>query len=103
MTNTLTGNFLNARESEDFGDFSAHDLVRHLPDIFETAGDLQAIVRLTTRNAGRTSLLVFEAKDGWEPLCAHLGVPVPSEPFPHVNDREEFQTHAQKGRELSGR
>jgi hypothetical protein len=41
-------------------------------------------------------LLVFEAKDGWEPLCAHLGVPVPDEPFPHVNDRAEFQTHAQR-------
>jgi hypothetical protein len=39
---------------------------------------------------------VFEAKDGWEPLCAHLGVPVPDEPFPHVNDRAEFQTHAQR-------
>lgn len=48
-------------------------------------------------------LLVFEASHGWEPLCAHLGVPVPDEPFPRVNDREEFQTHAQRGRELSGR
>ena len=48
-------------------------------------------------------LLVFEAKQGWEPLCAHLGVPAPDEKFPHVNDRQEFQTHAQKGRELSGR
>jgi Sulfotransferase domain len=47
-------------------------------------------------------LLVFEASQGWEPLCAHLGVAVPSEPFPRVNDREEFQKHAQKGRELSG-
>ena len=47
-------------------------------------------------------LLVFEAKQGWEPLCAHLGVPAPDEKFPHVNDRQEFQTHAQKGRELSG-
>lgn len=31
-------------------------------------------------------LLVFEVADGWEPLCAFLGVPVPDEPFPHVND-----------------
>jgi hypothetical protein len=31
-------------------------------------------------------LLVFEAKDGWEPLCAFLGVPVPVTPYPHVND-----------------
>jgi len=36
-------------------------------------------------------LLVFEAKDGWEPLCKFLGVPVPSEPFPRVNDTAEFK------------
>lgn len=39
--------------------------------------------------AGR--LLVFEVKEGWEPLCAFLGVPVPDEPFPHANDSEEFR------------
>ncbi len=48
-------------------------------------------------------LLVFEAKQGWEPLCAHLGVPVPAEPFPHVNDREEFKSHAAKAQELGER
>jgi hypothetical protein len=47
-------------------------------------------------------LLVFEAKDGWEPLCAHLGAPVPDRPFPHVNDRAEFQTHAQRA-QIMGR
>jgi len=31
-------------------------------------------------------LLVFEVSQGWEPLCRFLGVPVPDEPFPHVND-----------------
>jgi hypothetical protein len=36
-------------------------------------------------------LLVFEAKDGWEPLCKFLGVPVPNEPFPRVNDTAEFK------------
>ena len=36
-------------------------------------------------------LLVYEAGSGWEPLCAFLGVPVPDEPFPHVNTTEEFR------------
>ena len=36
-------------------------------------------------------LLVFQAKDGWQPLCAFLGVKVPDEPFPHVNDTAEMQ------------
>ena len=38
-------------------------------------------------------LLVFDVKEGWEPLCAFLGVPVPAdEPFPHVNDTAAFKT-----------
>ncbi|ORY06456.1 hypothetical protein K493DRAFT_203324 [Basidiobolus meristosporus CBS 931.73] len=36
-------------------------------------------------------LLVFEVKEGWEPLCKFLGKPVPDEPFPHVNDTAEMQ------------
>jgi hypothetical protein len=35
-------------------------------------------------------LLVYEVKQGWEPLCAFLGKPVPLEPFPRTNDRAEF-------------
>lgn len=35
-------------------------------------------------------LLVFQVKDGWEPLCKFLNVPVPDEPFPRTNNREEF-------------
>jgi hypothetical protein len=35
-------------------------------------------------------LLVWEVGDGWEPLCEFLEVAVPSEPLPHVNDRETF-------------
>jgi hypothetical protein len=35
-------------------------------------------------------LLLYQVKDGWEPLCAFLGVPVPAEPFPRTNDRIEF-------------
>ena len=35
-------------------------------------------------------LLVYEVKQGWEPLCAFLGVPIPGEPFPRTNNRSEF-------------
>lgn len=35
-------------------------------------------------------LLVYQVKDGWDPLCAFLGVPVPDSPFPRTNDRSEF-------------
>ena len=36
-------------------------------------------------------LLVFEVKQGWGPLCEFLGVPVPEEPFPNVNDTKSMQ------------
>lgn len=36
-------------------------------------------------------LLVYNVKEGWEPLCAFLEVPVPAgKPFPHDNDRANF-------------
>lgn len=35
-------------------------------------------------------LLVYEAGQGWEPLCAFLGVPVPEAPYPSENSRAEF-------------
>ncbi|MDP4503278.1 sulfotransferase family protein [Nonomuraea turcica] len=37
-------------------------------------------------------LLVFDVREGWEPLCAFLGVDVPAgEPFPHLNDAESMR------------
>lgn len=35
-------------------------------------------------------LLVFDVKQGWEPLCKFLGLPVPATPFPRSNDAQEF-------------
>jgi len=36
-------------------------------------------------------LLVHSLGDGWEPLCAHLGVPVPAQPYPSRNSASDFQ------------
>lgn len=35
-------------------------------------------------------LLVYSVTEGWEPLCSFLGVPVPAEPFPRLNDSDAF-------------
>jgi hypothetical protein len=35
-------------------------------------------------------LLVFDVRQGWEPLCAFLGKPVPDSPFPRTNSKDEF-------------
>ncbi len=36
-------------------------------------------------------LLVWDPRDGWEPLCDFLEVSVPSEPLPRVNDTASFK------------
>jgi hypothetical protein len=36
-------------------------------------------------------LLEWKPDNGWEPLCAALGLPVPSTAFPHKNSAREFR------------
>jgi len=42
----------------------------------------------------RSRLVEWQPGDGWQPLCMALGVPVPDEPFPHVNTTSEFRARA---------
>jgi hypothetical protein len=35
-------------------------------------------------------LLVWNVKDGWEPICQALGLPVPDDAFPHANKAGAF-------------
>ena len=35
-------------------------------------------------------LLIYEAGQGWEPLCGFLGVAIPDAPYPSENSRAEF-------------
>jgi hypothetical protein len=36
-------------------------------------------------------LLIFDVRQGWDPLCRFLEKPVPKTPFPRVNSRDEFE------------
>ncbi len=36
-------------------------------------------------------LLVYDVKQGWKPLCEFLGVKLPDEPTPHLNDSAGFR------------
>ncbi len=44
----------------------------------------------------KDQLLVFDVRDGWEPLCTFLGVEQPGEPLPHLNKKENFKAMIQK-------
>jgi sulfotransferase family protein len=70
---------------------------RFTPDVTDEAAAKEAFVRHNDdvrRTAPRDRLLEWTAAQGWAPLCAALGVPVPDAPFPHVNTTEEFRAMA---------
>jgi len=43
------------------------------------------------RNVPPERLIDWQAGDGWEPICASLGLPVPDQPFPHENRTADFR------------
>ncbi len=47
-------------------------------------------------------LLEWEASQGWEPICAALGIPVPNEPFPRTNTTEEWAARNAKEQASAG-
>ena len=51
----------------------------------------EANVKAVRATVPSERLLVHNLGDGWEPLCAHLGVPVPDQPYPNRNNSTEFQ------------
>ena len=50
-------------------------------------------------------LLVHEVKEGWAPVCAFLGVPVPDAPFPRENTMDAFKARvdARKAEEAAAK
>jgi hypothetical protein len=71
--NTFTRGFLEEAEAK-----AAFD--RHNADV--------------RKRAPANRLVEWRVSDGWGPLCAALGVPVPDEPFPVTNTSEQFRARA---------
>lgn len=59
------------------------------PNSLEQAHDLWKAQVIADVPKGR--LLVHEAKHGWEPLCKHLGLPIPKESYPFVNETADMK------------
>ncbi len=62
-----------------------------MPDRAAATAEYQRHVDDVIATVPPEKLLVFTANQGWEPLCAFLGLPVPATPFPNVNDCAQFQ------------
>ena len=61
------------------------DSLAHAIEIFE-AHTAEVIATIPAQR-----LLVFDVRQGWEPLCDFLQRDVPAAPFPRVNSRDEFE------------
>ncbi len=101
VMNTIYPSSLKAREADD------PVIRRHAEMVFELIWEGTFHGRVENREhaidvylahneyvkkqAPPEQLLVFEASQGWEPLCRFLEVPAPDQPFPRVNSTEEFQ------------
>lgn len=69
---------------------------RFTPDWRDPEAAMTAYARHNERVRSETPagrLVNWQPGDGWEPICAALGVAVPPDPFPHENTSAEFQTN----------
>lgn len=67
---------LGSRNDGGPGDWEDRDALRR--GFFKHYENIRAVVP-------KEKLLEWKPTDGWEPLCKHLGKPIPGEPFPHIN------------------
>ena len=66
-------------QSQELLTFDIHAIEFTLKQLYKTHNEyVKSAVR-------KEDLLVWNVKDGWEPLCAFLGKEVPSHPVPHDN------------------
>lgn len=81
-------------ESEEWLAMFRELLEREIGENWDDAAAAQAFYgrhnAAVRREVPAERLVDWTAADGWEPLCVALGVPVPDEPFPRVNTREEW-------------
>ena len=59
-------------------------------------GVFQAHNEAVQRAVPNERLLIFEASQGWPPLCDFLSLPIPDQPYPHTNTTQEFQQATQR-------
>jgi hypothetical protein len=83
-----------APASDDWWDMAVTMFEDFTPDFLDRDALVAAVEAWNAdvrASAPADRLLIWQTGDGWEPICAALGVPVPDEPFPHINTTEQFR------------
>ena len=74
----------------------AHDLIEQqifdnrLDERSHAIGVFERHIAEVQKTIPASRLLTLDVTEGWEPLCAFLGVPVPDTPFPNTNSSKDF-------------
>ena len=71
-------------------DILVHHFGTDLPERKQAIAGFNAHVEAVRTTIPANRLLEFDVRQGWAPLCAHLGVPIPDTPFPNLNDAAQF-------------
>ena len=79
---TPMGEFFSKAVVQDFGE--------HIHDRDFMLAQFERRRQEVIAEVPKEKLLVYDVREGWAPLCAWLGVPVPDAAFPHANTREEM-------------
>ncbi|MFI9554666.1 sulfotransferase family protein [Nonomuraea endophytica] len=66
-------------------------MARDMPPVEVATEFFDLHTETVRRTIAPERLLVFDVREGWEPLCAFLGAEVPDEPFPHLNDADAIK------------
>ncbi|MFF7984797.1 sulfotransferase family protein [Streptomyces sp. NPDC007901] len=75
------------------GMYNRAELFGPNPEVFDedvVAAVMERHIKEVRAHIPAERLLEWSPKDGWEPLCAFLDVPVPETPLPHVNSSAVF-------------
>lgn len=89
---TIFSAIRNSQDRESLGVALVRDQVfgGRLDDRDHAIALYEANVAAVKSTVAPGRLLVHALGDGWEPLCAHLSVPVPDAPYPSRNSSQAF-------------
>jgi hypothetical protein len=87
---------MEAREENPFTDFVLtlfeNRFTTDLDDQDAVLARFEAHYAAVRATVPAERLLEWSPADGWAPICERLGLPVPAEPFPRLNTREDWAT-----------
>jgi hypothetical protein len=80
-----------------------HGLHADLHDRASMIADFKRHTRAVIDGIPKGRLLVYDVGQGWEPLCAFLGMSVPDTPFPRANVRADTEALLAQARNADAR